>query len=75
MEALRADAVRYRWLREQHEGKQELSFDAEGLPMPLEPEALAFTVFMPERGSLEPVGCIVGELDAAIDAAIAASKE
>lgn len=45
---------------------------AEGLPLPLEPEPLAFTVFYPVRGELEPVGCIYGELDAAIDAERAA---
>lgn len=64
------DAERYRWLRQQHEGHEPLSLDADGLPMPLVPTELAFTVFQPERGSLEPVGCIPGELDAAIDTAM-----
>jgi hypothetical protein len=69
------DAKRYRWLREQHEGREELAFDADGLPTPMEPTALAFTVFRPDETgceSLVPVGCIPGELDAAIDAAMSA---
>jgi hypothetical protein len=70
------DAKRYRWLREQHEGHEELAFDADGLPTPMAPTALAFTVFRPDETgdeSLVPVGCIPGELDEAIDAAM--SKE
>jgi len=66
------DAERYRWLRDQHEGHEDLSYDADDLPQPLTPTALAFTVFKPDRGSLEPVGCIPGELDKAIDAAMSA---
>jgi hypothetical protein len=62
--ALEADALRYRWLRCQHEGNDKL-----------DPIALAFTVFAPERGTLEPVGCMPGELDAAIDAAVSTTTD
>jgi len=72
-EDVKRDAERWRWLRDQHEGLEPLSYDAEGLPLPQEVRALAFTVFQPERGSLVPVGCIEGELDEAVDAAMAAS--
>lgn len=72
---LEADAGRYRWLRSEHEGHVGLEFDADGLPMPIEPAALAWTVFRPVDGALEPVGCIVGELNAAIDAALNSKKE
>lgn len=54
-------------------GYEDMQFDFEGFPLPQEPTALAWTVFKPERGELAPVGCIVGELDDAIDAAIAAA--
>ena len=77
-EAMGRDAARYRWLREQHEGHAEIELDADGLPMPMEPNALAFTVFMPDPSgdeSLITVGCFPGELDAAIDAALAQSTE
>ena len=74
-DALLKDAERYRWLRGQHEGHEDMEFDADGLPMPIEPTALAWTVFRPENESLEPVGCIVGELDAAIDEAMASSSK
>lgn len=70
----RKDAERYRWLKKQHEGHEDLAYDADGLPIPMEPTALAFTVFRPDETgteSLVPVGCIPGELDSAIDAAIA----
>jgi hypothetical protein len=71
LDAAEADARRYRWLRDQHQGQTELDYDAEGLPMPIEPTAVAFTVFKPGRDlCLEPVGCLPGELDAFIDAAL-----
>lgn len=64
---LERDAERYRWLREQHEGH-------EGDDI-LAPNAMTYCVFAPHveglRGnirSLEPIGCMPGELDAAIDA-------
>lgn len=57
--ALRADAERYRWLREQHEGSDG------GDPL-----AEAFCVFCPDdHHGIAPVGCLTGELDSAIDAA------
>ncbi|MNS66163.1 hypothetical protein D3C72_993650 [compost metagenome] len=54
------DAKRYRWLRKQHEGK-----------------AKSLTVFGPHEffEGLEPVGSMPGELDASIDAAMAAAQE
>lgn len=72
----RTDALRYRWLRDQHEGQTGLQMDADGLPIPMEPTPCAFTVFMPDPDGIEsliPVGCIPGELDDAIDAAIDAA--
>lgn len=55
-----ADARRYRWLREQHEGKD---------------SGETFCVFAPNRGMhyLDPVGSMPGELDAAIDAELPAT--
>ena len=55
------DAERYRWLRSQHENGE---------------SACTFAVFAPDsavesEATLYPVGCMPGELDAAIDAAIA----
>lgn len=74
LDEARRDAERYRWLRSQHEGLTDpLQMDADGFPMPQEPTALAFTVFRPDPSGMEslvPVGCIPGELDAAIDAAL-----
>ena len=68
------DAQRYRWLRDQHQGQTEQAYDAEGFPLPQEPTAIACTVFKPGRDlCLEPISCTPGELDAHIDAAIAAS--
>lgn len=68
---LRRDAERYRWLRSQHEGHTPLEVDAEGFPIPQEPTPIAFTVFEPGQDcSLEPVSCMVGTLDATIDAAM-----
>ncbi len=70
-EALRKDAERYRWLRDQHEGLMPMEIDADGDLMPRELRALAFTVFYPdpsERESLVPVP--IGDLDETIDAAI-----
>ena len=70
-EALRKDAGRYRWLRDQHEGLMPMEIDADGDLMPRELRALAFTVFYPdpsERESLVPVP--IGDLDETIDAAI-----
>lgn len=67
------DAKRYRWLREQHEGIGPLNYDADGVMMPVEPTEIAFTVFRPDPSgdeSLSVVGCIPGELDAAIDEAM-----
>lgn len=57
LEADAADAKRYRWLRDQHEGPD---------------GAETFCVFAPdyEADCLQPVGSMPGELDAAIDAAI-----
>ena len=69
---LRKGAERYRWLRQQHEGREAGDLDAEGIPLPSEPTAVAFTVFRPGRDfCLEPVGCWPGELDEAIDMGIA----
>lgn len=65
------DAERYRWLRIQHEVKESVEFDAEGIPMVSEDECQRVVVFMPDPNgnlSLIPIGCIPGELDAAIDA-------
>ena len=67
------DAKRYRWLRGQHEGIGPLNYDADGVMMPVEPTEIAFTVFRPDPSgdeSLSVVGCIPGELDAAIDEAM-----
>jgi hypothetical protein len=73
VEGMREDAERWRWLRQQHEGHDEFgALDAEGFPLPAEPTACAFTVFMPDKTgaeSLVPVVCIPGELDDIIDAA------
>jgi len=57
----RLDAERYRWLRIQHNGGDLKFYD--------ELRALAFTVFHPVGGELEPVECMPGALDKAIDAA------
>ena len=60
VKALRKDAERYRWLREQHEGRGDT-----------DPDALAFCVF---NQDLAPVSCMRGHLDAAIDEAMEASQ-
>ena len=63
------DAKRYRWLRAQHE-MQDMFEDSEGFTV-RGPAESAWTVFRPGRtASLEPVGCIPGELDKAIDTEI-----
>ncbi|ANC43005.1 hypothetical protein [Pandoraea pnomenusa] len=68
------DAERWRFIREEHEGTESFD-DAEGFTI-TEPTARAFTVFKPGRDvHLEPIGCMPGELDAAIDAAIAAKAK
>ncbi len=65
------DAKRYRWLREQHEGKLPLEMDAEGFPMPQEVNALAFTVFYPDPTGCESLVVVpMGNLDETIDAAL-----
>lgn len=61
----RRDAERYRWLRSQHENGE---------------SACTFSVFAPDsevesEATLYPVGCIPGELDAAIDAALRSRQE
>ena len=68
------DAEYWRFLREQHEGTESLE-DAEGFTV-TEPTARAFTVFKPGQGDyhLEPVGCMPGELEETIRAAIAANQ-
>lgn len=76
LEGEELDAAKWRWLREQHEGKNSLEFDADGLPLPIGPTALAFTVFMPDPSgceSLVPVGCLPGELDSIVEQALGAS--
>ena len=56
LEAAERDAARYAWLRSQHE-------DADS--------GITMCVFEPVNdSSLEPIGCMEGELDAAIDAAM-----
>lgn len=71
-EAMGRDAARYRWLREQHEGKLPLEMDADGLPMPQEVNALAFTVFYPDPTGDESLVVVpMGSLDETIDAALA----
>lgn len=73
-EKLRKDAARYRWLREQHQGVA-TKVDAEWFEY-TEPTEHAWMVFRPtEECQAEPVGCLPGELDAAIDAARAAEGE
>lgn len=63
------DAKRYQWLRAQHE-MQDTFEDSEGFTV-RSPAESAWTVFRPGQiTSLEPVGCIPGELDEAIDAEI-----
>jgi hypothetical protein len=63
------DARRYRWLRAQHEMHEEFEDDL-GMTC-RSPAEHAFTVFKPGRDvSLEPVGCVPGELDQTIDAEI-----
>lgn len=65
------DAERYRWLREQHEGKLPIEMDADGLPMEQEVAALAFTVFYPDPTGDESLIVVpMGSLDETIDAAI-----
>nr|WP_023596477.1 hypothetical protein [Pandoraea pnomenusa] len=68
------DAEYWRFLREQHEGTESFE-DAEGFTV-TEPTARAFTVFKPGQGDyhLEPVGCMPGELEETIRAAIAANQ-
>lgn len=68
------DAELWRFLREQHEGTESFK-DAEGFTI-TEPTAQAFTVFKPGQGDyhLEPVGCMPGELEKTIRAAIAANQ-
>lgn len=69
--ALRKDAERYRWLRDQHEGKLPIEMDADGFPMPQEVAALAFTVFYPDPTGDESLVVVpTGNLDETIDAAI-----
>lgn len=70
---LQRDAERYRWLRDQHQGVA-TNVDAEWFEY-TEPTEYAWTVFKPGVDlCLEPVSCIPGELDTAIDAAIAKVK-
>lgn len=67
--ALRKDAARYRWLRDQHQGVA-TKVDAEWFEY-TEPTEHAWMVFRPTAEfQSDPVSCIPGELDAAIDAAI-----
>lgn len=69
------DAARYRWLREQHEGKLPLENDADGFPMPQEVNALAFTVFYPDPTGDESLIVVpMGSLDETIDAALASGE-
>jgi len=56
------DAERYRWLREQHEGKLPIEMDADGFPMPQEVAALAFTVFYPDPTGDESLVVVPMEL-------------
>lgn len=71
----RKDAERYRWLREQHEGKLPIEMDADGFPMPQEVAALAFTVFYPDPTGDESLVVVpTGNLDETIDAAIDSAR-
>lgn len=64
------DAERYRWLREQHEGKLPIEMDADGFPMPQEVSALAFTVFYPDPTGDESLVVVpMGDFDETIDRA------
>lgn len=64
------DAARYRWLRNQHQGVA-TKVDAEWFEY-TEPTEYAWTVFHPTTEfQWEPVSCIPGELDAAIDVELA----
>jgi hypothetical protein len=60
--ALTVDAERWRWLRDEHEGRD---------------SGETFCVFEPDLGAncLHPVGSMPGELDAAIDSARSAHHE
>lgn len=70
---LRKDAARYRWLRIQHEG--EPLYEGAQWPDFTDSTEISFCVFMPVNDMLEPIGCIPGELDEAIDTAITAAQE
>lgn len=64
LEAAEKDAERYRWLRSQHENGE---------------SACTFSVFAPDsdaedEATLYPVGCLPGELDTAIDTALATER-
>lgn len=68
---LRKDAERYWLIRDQHQGKAK-HIDAEWYEY-YEPTPYGFTVFHspnPDQCSIEPVGCIAGELDRVVDAAM-----